>query len=1049
MSRHQNHQLIELGIAKRGLVIRDATTFLYDGWRCMDVACVDGFAVAPSSLRDPVELSVRGLHIVPSIVDPHTHLGLCRYGQQFSIEEFWGIPSTERGVLGAISLTDLGFSLAFESGIGSLVVDPPSSDVVGGTGWLVHCCPNGGRIAHRAGTKCALGESVLRFRRKQGRQDRPGALWSEMYQELEAMRLPRLSQIRVHAYRWRDIHAACMIARDLDLVPIPLHAAEAIQAIDRGAIFNAAILGPVRVFPFSDDAMRVDVAEMAHLFSWDDIQVSLTSDAPVRHPADLVDDARYLVAGGVPEEKALRAMTYHPRQLLGLSDGISPGSRLDCLILSGHPFEYGTESVMHVHGRRCWCTPRLEHLLDSSPTFVPLELCREELLGGKARGLRRILKDGFPVPATEVVPIQAIEGDGQWRSEAQNTCFPSARSRLVVRSDTVIEDADQVSCAGRFTSVLGITNRSKLVRAIEIVSSDMRRIAGKGGTVLIQDEVDAYASGCALFQRTADGSVEALIECVPGLGVDLMQGISTPEHVIHWDDGVGFCMDAEELPCDVLHALELVTEYGRRAIASHHHAIGLDIEWAVAHDGKVALLQCRPLTAAVDMSAKARPVFSQPSPAGVWCGRGLSPGVYRGYPTTDKSLSTGRILVQEVVLPEDIYSVLDVAGLVTEHGGATSHVAIVCRERGIPYVSGISVTSLDVSTELCVDGNRGIVSRSDVEVPRTSRRDDMHCTCWRSVSSDMLRQRLFSNPWRELRRASSVYLGWSAPIEHWPSRYFDPCCVEYSCAPALAQALLGRPATGIGERLATIKSSDDLAYLLPLVVVGAKLLGETTRLNELVASIASYGLSMIETPALMTADAEIRREDGGLAMKALAMAGEVVDWANLGLQSRGQRVCFERAPGDGWTVTVSLSPGSASAWLPDYFDGILGLDLVVSMSFPTSSVAGPTPLVGRKKYPLLFNEPLTCCAERVGVAIGGLAVPRHRIEELVESLRASHVALMELVRAMSSSDLERAYARVLCEPLTEVTEVPVQDRVGAGYAQAIGHLLADVMDTRH
>jgi phosphoenolpyruvate-protein phosphotransferase (PTS system enzyme I) len=71
------------------------------------------------------------------------------------------------------------------------------------------------------------------------------------------------------------------------------------------------------------------------------------------------------------------------------------------------------------------------------------------------------------------------------------------------------------------------------------------------------------------------------------------------------------------------------------------------------------------------------------------------------------------ILVAHEILPSQSMSLgdLPIAGIVTETGGATSHVAIISRSRGIPAVSGVVGITADVHNGdlIVVDGRDGLV----------------------------------------------------------------------------------------------------------------------------------------------------------------------------------------------------------------------------------------------------------------------------------------------------------------------------------------------------
>lgn len=71
------------------------------------------------------------------------------------------------------------------------------------------------------------------------------------------------------------------------------------------------------------------------------------------------------------------------------------------------------------------------------------------------------------------------------------------------------------------------------------------------------------------------------------------------------------------------------------------------------------------------------------------------------------------IVVAEELLPSHVVTLGDrqIAGIVTEAGGKTSHAAILARSRGIPAVSGVTgiLRSVENGEEIIVDGGEGVV----------------------------------------------------------------------------------------------------------------------------------------------------------------------------------------------------------------------------------------------------------------------------------------------------------------------------------------------------
>lgn len=99
-------------------------------------------------------------------------------------------------------------------------------------------------------------------------------------------------------------------------------------------------------------------------------------------------------------------------------------------------------------------------------------------------------------------------------------------------------------------------------------------------------------------------------------------------------------------------------------------------------------------------------------------GEGASPGVGRGMVVTDPSAAEALakrgddiVLARESTSPDDVHGMIAARAAITEHGGTTSHAAVVARALGRPCVVGCgsgTVTSL-VGQSVTVDGEAGLV----------------------------------------------------------------------------------------------------------------------------------------------------------------------------------------------------------------------------------------------------------------------------------------------------------------------------------------------------
>ena len=93
-------------------------------------------------------------------------------------------------------------------------------------------------------------------------------------------------------------------------------------------------------------------------------------------------------------------------------------------------------------------------------------------------------------------------------------------------------------------------------------------------------------------------------------------------------------------------------------------------------------------------------------------GEGACPGVATGIAVTtpdeaEKRAATGEdvILLRQTTSPDDVHGMIAARAIVTAHGGATSHAAVVSRALGRPCVVGCGDTVMALAGEmLTVDG---------------------------------------------------------------------------------------------------------------------------------------------------------------------------------------------------------------------------------------------------------------------------------------------------------------------------------------------------------
>jgi pyruvate, orthophosphate dikinase len=242
-------------------------------------------------------------------------------------------------------------------------------------------------------------------------------------------------------------------------------------------------------------------------------------------------------------------------------------------------------------------------------------------------------------------------------------------------------------------------------------------------------------------------------------GEDVVAGIRTPEPLANMES---------KLP----RAFERLLETMRRL--EEHYRDMQDIEFTV-EDNELYLLQTRSakrtaaaaVKAAVDMVdeelisrkdavARIDPVqldqllHPMIDPTADWevAAKGLnaSPGAACGKIVLDADAAEQRgkagesvILVRWETTPDDIHGLIQAAGILTAHGGMTSHAAVVARGMGKPCVAGCEALSIDLNARtialgektlsegdlLTIDGGTGAVIVGEVPLVAPQVNDDL------------------------------------------------------------------------------------------------------------------------------------------------------------------------------------------------------------------------------------------------------------------------------------------------------------------------------------
>src|SRR5690606_25294290 len=164
-----------------------------------------------------------------------------------------------------------------------------------------------------------------------------------------------------------------------------------------------------------------------------------------------------------------------------------------------------------------------------------------------------------------------------------------------------------------------------------------------------------------------------------------------------------------------------ILQFARWAVAiERHYGRPMDIEWAKdGETGELTILQARPETVQAVASSAPLKVYRlkekrrTPLISGAAIGQAISSGpdcVIKSAEEIDR-FREGSILVTEATDPDWVPIMRKARGIITDHGGTTSHAAIVSRELGVPAIVGTGR-----ATEVLQDGQEITLSCAEGDV---------------------------------------------------------------------------------------------------------------------------------------------------------------------------------------------------------------------------------------------------------------------------------------------------------------------------------------------
>ncbi len=325
---------------------------------------------------------------------------------------------------------------------------------------------------------------------------------------------------------------------------------------------------------------------------------------------------------------------------------------------------------------------------------------------------------------------------------------------VAVRSSATAEDLPDASFAGQQESYLDIKGEANLIQAVRSAWGSLwgaRAIFYRATqkydhfkvllAVPVQLMIQSEVSGVVFsVNPVTKNKNQVVVEAVWGLGDYMVQGVVNPDHyivnkkdlTIHSRQIVSqSVMEVRSYPSGVKKVSvpkdsvnerklsdEQVIEVAKLSIKVHqHYFFPQDSEFAV-EDGKIYLVQTRPITTLNNTSTKTVVKESQiKNLKQILQGEPASFGIGFGKVTKINSsreidkIKNGDILVTEMTSPDFVPAMKKASAIVTDKGGQTSHAAIVSRELGIPAVVGTKTATkvLKEDQVLTVNGSTGAV----------------------------------------------------------------------------------------------------------------------------------------------------------------------------------------------------------------------------------------------------------------------------------------------------------------------------------------------------
>jgi pyruvate,water dikinase len=382
-----------------------------------------------------------------------------------------------------------------------------------------------------------------------------------------------------------------------------------------------------------------------------------------------------------------------------------------------------------------------ERLAEALAGFDPEDTAALE----RAAAAARAALDASPMPGWLE---QAI------RSAHAELIGDEPQAPVAVRSSATAEDTEEASFAGMNETFLNVIGADAVIDAVRSCWRSLfgaRTVyyrasqgfdqAGMEIAVVVERQIASTRAGVMFTADPSTGDLGRLvIEGSFGLGEAVVSGQVSPDRYVIDKESLAVLareVKRKELVIEAVASggtsrratsdleaskpvlsddeVRAVAELGRRI--EQHYRAPQDTEWAFDPEGKLWILQSRPITTLGGPTVAVEPGDAGATGRELLKGLGGAPGAASGAVRVLTSLrdadklGAGDVLVTHMTSPDWVPLMRRSAAIITDSGGMTCHAAIVSRELGIPCVvgTGEATRKLRDGEVVTVDATHGTV----------------------------------------------------------------------------------------------------------------------------------------------------------------------------------------------------------------------------------------------------------------------------------------------------------------------------------------------------